>query len=91
MIFSSSTFVEIHQWMLALVDRRVDTFPVAILYSPSQRQRVALCRSSSILACDDDNLDLPATRVFGVVVLISSVRSCVGGDGGGASTDCASR
>ena len=54
MIFSSSTFVEIHLWMLALVDRRVDTFPVAILYSPSQRQRVALCRSSLRSRGDDE-------------------------------------
>jgi hypothetical protein len=91
MIFSSSTFVEIHQWMLALVDRRVDTFPVAILYSPSQRQRVAfLCRSISEM--DFGNFrsrqrrgSCPRSRalaqnVGGVVVVVTmkQLRSMVG-------------
>ena len=42
-MISSSFASETHRWMLASVDRRVDTFPAAILYSLNQRQRVALC------------------------------------------------
>jgi hypothetical protein len=39
-MISSSFASETHRWMLASVDRRVDTFPAAILYSLNQRQRV---------------------------------------------------